>query len=129
MQVKYNEATHNRPEGDRPVDAPVVLVDIPTFIKQIKKEKAWKDNDRNSITVFKSGSMRIVLVALHKHAEMTTERPENILSLHLLNGHLKVKADSRSTEVEESQLIALHEKIDYTITAVKKSVFLLTVIE
>ena len=33
MEEKYNEATINRPEGDRPVDAPVVLIDIPDFIK------------------------------------------------------------------------------------------------
>ncbi|MEO6452445.1 MAG: hypothetical protein ABIN97_00120, partial [Ginsengibacter sp.] len=90
MEEKYNEATINRPEGDRPVDAPLVLIDIASFIKQIKNEKAWEENDRNSITVFKSDKLRIVIVALHKKAEMTTEHPRNILSIQMIKGKIKL---------------------------------------
>ena len=32
MEEKYNEATINRPEGDRPIDSPAVLIDLPSFI-------------------------------------------------------------------------------------------------
>jgi len=129
MEVKYNEATHNRPEGDRPLDAPVVLADIPTYIKQLKSEKAWEEGDRNSITLFKSGGMRVVLVCMHKHTEMTTERPENILNIYVLDGKLQLDAEKRSVEVDQEQLVALHENIAYKITAVKKSTFLLTVMD
>jgi hypothetical protein len=128
-EVRYNEATINRPEGDRALDAPVVLADIPTFIKQLKSEKAWEEGDRNSITLFKNGRMRIVLVAMHKHAEMTTERPENIFSIQVLNGRLQIETTNGSIDAYEEQLVALHKNIDYKITAVKKSVFLLTIIE
>jgi hypothetical protein len=128
-EVRYNEATINRPEGDRAVDAPVVLADIPTFIKQLKSEKAWEEGDRNSITLFKNGGMRIVLVVMHKHAEMTTERPENIFSIQVLDGKLQIETNNGSIDADEEQLVALHKNIDYKITAVKKSVFLLTVLE
>ena len=101
MEVKFNEATTNRPEGDRPVDAPLVLINIPDIIKQIKKEKAWDKNDRNAITVFKSDKMSIILVALHKKAEMTTERPENIFSLQMLAGRLKLHTDAKTIDVRE----------------------------
>jgi hypothetical protein len=50
MEIKRNEATLNRPEGDRVIDAPFVFLDIPEFIHQVKKEKAWKKYDRNGIT-------------------------------------------------------------------------------
>ena len=40
MEVKYNESTELRPEGGRLLDAPLVSVDIPGFIKQIKDEPA-----------------------------------------------------------------------------------------
>ncbi len=90
MEEKYNESTINRPEGDRPVDAPVVLVNIPDLIRQLKKEKAWDKNDRNAITVFKNDKMRLVLVALHKKAEMTTAHPENIFSLQMIDGKVKL---------------------------------------
>jgi hypothetical protein len=129
MEEKYNESTINRPEGERPVDAPVVVVNIPEYIKKIKKEKAWDENDRNAITVFKSDKLRIILVAMHKKAEMTTERPENIFSLQVLDGRVRLHSPEKIIKVEEDELFVLHANIPYKIEAVKKSIFLLTVIE
>jgi len=129
MEERHNEATKNRPEGDRPVDAPVVVVNIPDFIKKIKKEKAWDKNDRNAITVFKSDKLRIILVAMHKKAEMTTERPENIFSLQVLDGKVKLHSSEKTVEVREDELFVLHAHIPYKIEAVKRCVFLMTVVE
>lgn len=129
MKEKYNEATSNRPEGDRPVDAPLVMIDIPVLIKQIKKEKAWGDNDRNAITVFKSDKMRVILVALHKKAVMTTEHPENIFSLQVLDGKIKLRSGEENVELKSRKMFVLHANIPYKIVAVKKSIFLMTVVE
>lgn len=129
MDEKFNEATKNRPAGDRLVDSPVVLMDIPSFIKQLKSEKAWDENDRNSITVFKTGKMRIVIVALHKNAEMTTDHPDNVFSLQVIEGKIKLFANNDTVEVRKEQVIALHDKISYRVQALKKSVFLLTLTE
>jgi hypothetical protein len=129
MENTNIEATNNRPDGDRQIDSPVLVIDLPTFIEQIKNEKAWEENDRNSITVFKSDKMRILLVALHRKAVMQTLRPENILSLQLLKGKLNLTANNESTEIHKEQILTLHEKISYTIRALKKSLFLLTLVE
>ena len=129
MGKKYNEATENRPQGHRPVDAPVVLIDIPSVIGQIKNENAWDTNDRNAITLFKSNKLRIVLVAMRKDAEMKTEKPENILSIQIIKGRIKLTAGDHTEEVSKEQVIALHENIPYNIIALKKTVFLLTVAE
>ncbi len=128
MENTIIEATYNRPEGEREIDSPVLLIDIPDLIEQLKDENAWKDNDRNAITVFKTDKMRIVLVALHKNAKMKTERPENIFSLQVLKGKVKVTTDFSSTEVEREMILALHEQVQYSITALKKSIFLLTIV-
>jgi len=68
MEEKFNEATQQRPEGDRVMDAAIVTIDLPSFIEKIKQESPWKDKDRNAITVFKTNGMRIVLIALHAGA-------------------------------------------------------------
>ena len=69
MEEKFNEATQQLPEGDRAMDATLVTIDLPSFIKRIKQESTWKDSDRNAITVFKTNGMRLVLIALHAGAE------------------------------------------------------------
>ena len=129
MENTNIDATHNRPEGDRKIDSAVLLIDLPAFIKQIKDEKAWGQNDRNAITVFKTDKMRIVLVALHKNAKMETEHPENTFSLQVLKGKVNVATTYASTEVDKEMILTLHEKIPYTISALKKSIFLLTISE
>ena len=65
MEIKRNEATFNRPDGDRVLDGTYVFVDIPSYIRQIKEEKAWEKNDRNGITVFKSENITQVITVLH----------------------------------------------------------------
>ena len=127
MDEKFNESTKNRPEGDRLVDSPVVLIDIPSFIKQIKNEKAWDKNDRNSVTVFKTDKMRVVLVGLHKGAEMTTDHPDNVISIQVISGKIELHANNDSMNVRKKQAVALHEQVPYRVVAVKKSIFLLTV--
>ena len=74
MEIKNNEATDLRPEGYRLRDAPLVSIDIPEFIKQIKNETTWTNSDRNAITVFKTNGLRIVLVALHENCLLYTSR-------------------------------------------------------
>jgi quercetin dioxygenase-like cupin family protein len=129
MEERHNEATKNRPEGDRPVDAPLVMINIPDFIKKIKKEKAWDKNDRNAITVFKSDKLRIILIAMHKKAEMTTERPENIFSVQVLEGKVKLHSSEKTIEVREDELFVLHANVPYKIKAVRRCVFLMTVVD
>jgi hypothetical protein len=129
MENKDIESTYNRPDGDRMIDASVLLIDLPSFKKQIKGEKQWKKSDRNSITVFKSDKMRIVLTALRKNAQMQTQHPENILSLHLIDGAISFETQLKKLEIESGQIVALHDKIPYTVTALKKTLLLLTIVE
>lgn len=129
MEHTTLDATHNRPEGDRQINSPVLAIDIPSYIEQIKNENAWQENDRNAITVFKSDKMKIVLMALHRKAEIQTAHPENVLSVHVLKGKIFVMADEKKTDAEKGQIIAMHDKIPYKIKAVKKSLVLLTVVE
>lgn len=129
MENKNIDATHNRPDGERKIDSPVLLIDLPGYIDQIKNEKAWKENDRNAITIYKTDKLRIILVALHKDATMQTERPGNIFSLQVLKGKINVATNYATTEVKKNKLLAVHGEVPYTICALKKSIFLLTLAE
>lgn len=126
MENKFNEATTQRPLGDRIMDAPLVNIDLITFTEQIKEEKAWKESDRNAITVFKTNGMRIVLIALHKDAEMTKHRAEGMISLQVLEGKIKFTTDDQSVELGRGQMLALHEGLSHSVLAKEETIFLLT---
>ena len=127
MEEKFNEATKNRPEGDRPVDGPELLLDIDTFYKQLRSEKAWKKNDHNAITLFKTNGMTIVLVALHANCEVNPDSVEHVVSLQVLKGKIKFKGNAEEITVKENQVIAVNRGIKHSIKSAKKSLVLLTI--
>lgn len=127
MEVKHNESTELRPEGGRIMDAAVVPIDAPDFLKQIKDEPAWKNSDRNAMTVYKTDGMRIVLIALHEDAVMEKHSANGIVSVQVLDGEINFITDGDSYTLKNGQMIALHRNVPHTVAAIKESVFLLTV--
>jgi quercetin dioxygenase-like cupin family protein len=126
MEEKYNSSTTQRPDGDRMIDAALVSIDLPMFIKQIKSEAAWENSDRNAVTVFKTNGLRIVLIALHEGAEMATHTANGMISVQVLEGKIQFNANSQTIELNSGQMIALHERIPHGVVALKETVFLLT---
>ena len=126
MEDKYNDSTDMRPEGERVLDAPLVNIDIGRFITQIKKEAAWDNSDRNAITVYKTDGLRMVLVALHEGAVMAKHTAAGIISVQVLEGEINFTTDEQSVILKKEQMIALHKGLPHSVTALKESVFLLT---
>jgi quercetin dioxygenase-like cupin family protein len=126
MKEKSNEVTGHRPQGGHIIDAPLVAIDLPSFNKIIRNEKAWKDSDRNAITIFKSSGMRIVLIALHKDAEMIKHTAAGMISIQVLEGEMSFKTDEHSIDLVGGQMLVLHEGISHSVLAKQETTFLLT---
>jgi quercetin dioxygenase-like cupin family protein len=126
MENKSNDATPQRPVGDRLLNAPLVEMDLAEVIKQIKSETTWTDSDRNSVTLFKSETMRIVLIGLHENAELKPHKANGVISVQVIEGKIEFSAEEQITHLEKSQMIALQENIIHGVKALTESFFLLT---
>jgi quercetin dioxygenase-like cupin family protein len=126
MENKSNEATPQRPEGDCLLNANLVEMDLNSFIDQVHNETTYKESDRNSITIFKSHRMRIVLLGLHKGAELTTHSANAMISVQVLEGKINFTAERQTAILQKGQMIALNEKIPHSVIALEESFFLLT---
>jgi len=126
MENKRNEATLNRPEGDRVIDAPYVFINTPEFIRQLMDEEAWQKNDRNAITVYKTSNMTMVLVCLHAKAVLKDNLVDGIVTIQVIDGIIKVTIPDGSVDMLTNQVIAFHQLVDHTIEALTDSVLLLT---
>ncbi|MET0634885.1 MAG: hypothetical protein ABWZ25_02590 [Chitinophagaceae bacterium] len=125
MNIKYNESTHNRPEGERVLDARFLFSDIPAYLDQLKDEKAWKKRDRNAITLFKSTGLTIVLQTLKKGAEMGENELAGFLTLQVLEGKVDATIESQLVQVTRGVLV-LHPQVRHSIQVVEDTVILLT---
>ena len=126
MENKRNEATLNRPEGDRVIDAPYVFINIPDYIRQLRSEEAWQKNDRNGITVFKTGRVTMVLTCLHAKAELKDVLVDGIFTIHVLEGIVRVTSPDGEVDMQANQVMAFHQLVDHSIVAQMDSVLLLT---
>ena len=126
MEIKTNDATRNRPLGDRVLDAPYVYANLPAFIKQVKEEKAWGQSDRNSITIFKSDNITIVLTALKEGAVIKDNTVDGFLSVQVLEGALKMETLEGDGDMGEQHIMIFHPGIPHSFEATLYTVLLLT---
>lgn len=126
MEEKVNDATRRRPEGERVIDAPMVSIDLNKYINQLKSEESWINNKRNAITLFKSDTMRIVMIGLHMDAELPEHTAEGQISVQLLEGYIIFRTADEEKKLVEGNIVTLHEKIPHSVVAVEDSIFLLT---
>jgi quercetin dioxygenase-like cupin family protein len=124
--MKANEATINRPEGDRVIDAPVVIADIDDRIDQLKDEKAWDKNDRNGITLVKNDRQTIVLTCLHADAEINDNLVDGILTIEVLDGRIRLVTEVETYDLKARSLATLRANVPHSIKAEKRSVLLIT---
>lgn len=127
MENKSNDATPLRPQGERVLNAALVEMDLNKFINQIREETTWNDSDHNSITIFKSDTLRIVLIGLHEKSILKTHTANAIISVQVLEGAIKFTAEQQVVSLTKGQMVALQPKVQHSVEAETESFFLLTV--
>ena len=125
LETKFNEATLNRPKGERILDAPFVFTDIKKYSKQLREEKAWKKNDRNGITVYKTEGFTMVLTWLHKGAVIMDNALSGLISIQVLDGTIDFTVQSGKTRLEKKQIITIHPGVMHTLCAVEDTFLLI----
>ena len=117
MDIKYNIATYNRPDGSRLLDAPWVYTDLETIREQLKSEHAWNKNDRNGITIFKAGKMTIVLTIMKAGAVIKRNSVDGFLTLHVLRGKALVETEDCPVVLTAGNILNFHPCIVHNIIA------------
>lgn len=108
------------------LDAPQVNIDLPVLIKQMKEEKLWQEGKRNSMTVFKSEEVRIVLIAMPAGSELPKHVAGGTISVQVLEGRMEFKTDEHLTVLSKGQMLVLHKQIFHSVKALDETFFLLT---
>lgn len=67
-------------------------------------------SDRNSMTLFESETMSIVLIGLHEHAELKPHKANGMISVQVLEGKIEFSA-GQQTSLEKGQMVVLQENI------------------
>ncbi|RYD52201.1 MAG: hypothetical protein EOP52_08500 [Sphingobacteriales bacterium] len=126
MIHKQNDATPNRPEGSRPLDADTIYISLNDRLAQLKSEPAWQDRDRTAITLVHHPRLRVVLLTLHKDALMETHTADGPVTIQVLEGRLAIGMNEQSYELQPGEVLVIDDQIPHSVQALDEAAFLLT---
>lgn len=110
-----------------PLDAPMLTFDLPTLVQQIKSGESWRKGERNAMPLFKTEGMRVVLMALHAGATLSSHRADGPITVQVLEGRIRFSAESQTVTLTQGQMLTLQAGLPHAVDAPEESVFLLTV--
>jgi quercetin dioxygenase-like cupin family protein len=111
----------------RSVRPSLEVLDIGAEGVGILSEPEWAGGDRNSKTLLKTDSLRVVLTALRAGAVMDNADPDESITVHGFQGTIRVSAAGSEAPVRMGQLVCLAGGDPWRITADTDSLFLLVV--
>ena len=114
-------------ETDGLLDPSLFTFDLPTLIENMKNSSAWAEGELNAMILFKRPEKQIVLTALHEGTKIDSFQANDSVTFQIIEGKLKFHTTKESVTLKRGQLLALHEKIGYSLTSRKETVFLLTI--
>ena len=120
MEIKKNDATLNRPEGERVLDAAYVMVDIRSYVDQLHREESYSKNGKNGITVFKSEGLTQVLTSMKEGEEIIENEVEGYVTIQLLKGKALLKTSEGDVNLVENQLVTIHPHIVHSFRALSE---------
>jgi len=115
---------HRRPHAP-PTAGPFMEFDLPAEIHRLHAETTWSTG-HNARTLIKYDDFRVVLTALQASTRVPEHKTEGRISVHVLSGHIQVRASGRTFSLRPGGLLALDRGVPHDIEALEESAFLLT---
>jgi quercetin dioxygenase-like cupin family protein len=111
---------------DRPVDVPLLRLELGEQFERLKQESTWRRSGRNAITVTKAPGLRVVLLLLGRGARLSEHQAAGPLTFQVLGGWVNFRAGGRVERLGPGALIALESAVAHDVEALEESACVLT---
>jgi len=137
MKTEEIHQWHNRRESqprsvghesiDGTLSGAVLQSNLTSELDQLHRDKPWlPQTGRSSKTLVKYPDLRIVLIAMKANTRMHEHTAAGRISVHTLNGHIRIHLPERVVDLPAGNLLALDQCVSHDVEASEDSVFLLT---
>ena len=109
-----------------PMAAPFLDFDLPAEVHRLHSEATWSTG-QNARTLIKYDNFSVVLTALQANVRVPEHKTEGRVSVHVLSGHVQIKAAGRTFNLRPGGLLALDHGVPHDVEALEESAFLLTI--
>ena len=116
---------HRRPHTP-PMADPFMEFDLSAEVHRLRAETTW-NSGHNARTLIKYDDFRVVLIALAAEARMPEHKTDGRISIHVLSGHIQLRAAERTFNLRSGGLLALDHGVAHDVYALEESALLLTI--
>ena len=109
-----------------PMTGTALTFDLAAEAEALRQEPTWQQSGHNAKTLIKHPDVRVVLIALRKGARMQEHKTDQCVTIHALQGNLRLHLPSNTIDLQTGSIIALDHTVVHDVEALEESVFLLT---
>jgi quercetin dioxygenase-like cupin family protein len=106
---------------------PQMEFDLEAEVHRLKAETTWSTG-QNARTLVKYDDLRLVLMVVQRNARIPKHQTEGRVSVHVISGHIQVRASGRTFNLRTGGLLTLAPAIRHDLTAIEESAILLTIV-
>lgn len=112
---------------NRSLAGPLLTFELDKQLGELRAEEAYRRSGRAGRTLAKSGRMRITMVAMTKDNVIGTHQADSPMTLQVLEGHIRFRADGASHELRKGELLFFGPGDAHDIRADEESALLITI--
>ena len=126
--MRQGHATSGTPQrAAHPLSGQGLLFNLGDEVQSLRGDLSRATGGRTAKTLAKSDRLRVTLVLLQGGVTLDPQTSAGGSSLHVLEGRLRVQADTRVLEARPGDLVVLSENLRQPIKAEEDAAFLVTV--
>ncbi|HMA20077.1 MAG TPA: AraC family ligand binding domain-containing protein [Gemmatimonadaceae bacterium] len=103
------------------------LIDLASAVRTLRDEPHDGRNNHRQITVFHSGSLRIVLFAFEAGGSLPAHHAPGFVVIHTIRGAVSVQTPTETHKLTAGQILTLAPEIVHDVRADEESDILVTV--
>lgn len=112
---------------NRSLAGPMLTFELEEQLRELKTEDSFRRSGRAGRTLAKSGRLRVTLVAMQGGNVLGTHQADSPMTLHVLSGHIRYRANDGEHELRAGQLLFFGPGDAHDIRALEESALLVTI--
>jgi quercetin dioxygenase-like cupin family protein len=109
-----------------PLTGAALSFDLAAEAEKLRREPTWQAHGHNAKTLVKHPDFRVVLIALRAGARMSEHKTDHCVTIHALEGQLRLQLPDGSMDLKGGSLLALEQTVLHDIEAITDSLFVLS---
>jgi len=91
--------------------------DLAAEAEALRQEPTWQQSGHNAKTLIKHSDVRVVLIALRQGARMQEHKTDQCVTIHALEGNLRLHLPSSTIDLQKGSIIALDHTVVHDVEA------------